>query len=144
MIYWKLWALWNNICRCLLIKESHWGPESEPACSHWECPAGGDGPQRSLVEYPWLRSRRSAKWSLENNTVCYCQEKLWVIIAIYLCLPPSVCPTHHRSFDSKKNKALCFYKQVLWFILLPSSCNATISSQSAGTVEYIDCISAEE
>ena len=49
--------------------------ESDPACSHWERPAGVAAYSRSPVEYLWLRSRRSAKWGFEDKTVWYGQEK---------------------------------------------------------------------
>ena len=52
------------------------------------------GPQQSPVEQPRPRNR-SAKWGLEDNTLCYGQEKkLWVNIAICLSLSLSPSVSH--------------------------------------------------
>ena len=58
-----------------------------------------------VCKYFRSRSRRRAKWGLEDNIVWYGQEKkkLWVIIAICL-LSLRLFLTHHRIFDSQKNK----------------------------------------
>ena len=87
--------------------------ELDPTCyqkragSHEECPAGPRAYSGSPVEYPQPRSRKSAKLvGFEDNTAWYGQEKkLWVNMSS-LYLSPSIHPslTHHRSFDSKKNK----------------------------------------
>ena len=71
--------------RCLLVSLSEldsmrsWVRASlqSQRTQHW--------PQRLPVVYPRPRSRRSAKWGLEDNTACYGQEeKLWVNIAACL------------------------------------------------------------
>ena len=46
----KLWPLWNNICRCLLVSWGSWSMRArerkrETACSHWKRRAGGSGRQ---------------------------------------------------------------------------------------------------
>ena len=57
-------------------------------------------PQGAVVHWTtgWVNPRprnRSAQWGLENNIACYGQEKkLWVSIAVCVCLPPSVCLSH--------------------------------------------------
>ena len=59
--------------------------ESDPACSQWKRRFEGCYTQQPPVEQPC--PRRSAKWGLENNTVCYGQEKnLWVSITVCLSL----------------------------------------------------------
>ena len=88
--------------------------ESVPAYSHWECSAWGGNPQQHLVEYPWPRSRKSAKWYGQEK------KKLWVHIAIcFVSLPPFVSHTTEASTPFvNKVWELYFYKEVLWFLLL--------------------------
>ena len=62
VIDWKLWALWNDICRCPCEGCVSWRQcESEPICSHGEC-LQRQWPTTASSWIPhWLRSRRSAK-----------------------------------------------------------------------------------
>ena len=69
------------------------------------------------IEYPWPRSRRSAKLSLEDNTVWYGQNKLWGNVIVFIRLPPSVCLTHTLTppMDPLENQVweLYIHNQVL-------------------------------
>ena len=55
-----------------------------------------------------LRSRRSAKWGIENNTAWYDQEKkLWVSIAVCLVfLRPSIYHTSQKLWLQEKDNIL--------------------------------------
>ena len=72
------------------------------------------------VGQPWPRCGRSAKWSLEDNTACYGQEKLSVNVAtcLSLFLSPSVSHTPQKlQPPTKKLKSRIYsYKEVLSFI----------------------------
>ena len=54
---------------------------------------------RPSTEDSLLRSRTNAKCGLEDNTTWYGQEKMWVNVAVCLCLPDSVSLPDHRSFN---------------------------------------------
>ena len=63
---------------------------------------------------------RSVKGGLENYTACYGQEKkLWVSIAVCLCLPPSVNLSHATEALTLRRikRDMFFYKEVLSFFL---------------------------
>ena len=65
VVFWKSWALRNDICRCRVRVRFSWGQKPRS---------------------------RSDKWGLEDNKAWYGQEKkLRVNIAVFLCLSPSVC-----------------------------------------------------
>ena len=80
---------------------------------------------RPPVEQPRPRSRRSAKWGPEDNTLCYGQEKkLWVNIAICLnlSLSLSICLSHITEASTpleNKVQGLYSYKTVLWSFFIP-------------------------
>ena len=61
-------------------------------------------PQRSPVEQPQPRCRRSAKWVLEDDTAWYGQEKKWVNIAVCPYLQSSL--TQHRNINPFENNVL--------------------------------------
>ena len=59
---------WRQLGQCGLSQSLLAFTESDPQ---------GPVPQTgSPIEQPQLRSRRSTKWGLEDNTACYGQEKM--------------------------------------------------------------------
>ena len=130
VVYQKLWALWNDICRwcrvwarvswCQLVSVRAWVSAS---CSHRECSAGEGGPQGIRLSTLWLRSKRSAKWGLENNTAWYnpVKKNLWVNIAEWLCLPPSLCLSRTiQGFDSRRKNKKTFISFLPSIEIFPS------------------------
>ena len=91
-----MWVLWNDVfsCRCEI--------DSVSLVGLW-------------LSAPPLRPRsRSARWGLEDNCVKRrSYGSMWQSPFISLHLSLSL--SHHRSFNSKKNKELYSYNQVLWF-----------------------------
>ena len=114
----KLRAFWNNICKCLLISWvscSQWMPESDPTCSHRAPLLGAvayDGLQ-SLRLRPLCKEAEDMLWGLEDNTVCYGEEKkkLWVHIAICCCLTSSDSYAQQRFVSIRKNKKAYIFLQ---------------------------------
>ena len=97
-----------------VLRQSHLRPEeSNQSQERQRIPEGPAGAvshsathSEHLVDYPWLRSRRSAEWGFEDNTAWYGQKKkLWVNMAGCPSLPPFPFVTlflslsHRRSFD---------------------------------------------
>ena len=119
----------------VLVLESQIAPwrdmVSQRSVSKWlgsslrQCPS--ERPITGLqLSTPRRRSRRRAKWDLEDNTVWDGQEKkkLWVNMAICNCLPSSVCLSHAtEALTPLENKECyifiteCYYSIIHHFFL---------------------------
>ena len=105
------WVLWNDICRCpreieSVLSQSKLAARIErsvsgASASGW-VPSWGQGTTVSLqLSTTWSRSRKRAKWVLEDNTAWYGQEKkLWVSRVDCFRLPLS--PSVYLSFIPQK------------------------------------------
>ena len=75
----------------MIYADASWSQcESDPACIHWEHPL-----QRwRTAASGWLNRPRIRISGLKDKTTWYSQKKLWVNIAVWLCLPLSVDLSH--------------------------------------------------
>ena len=113
----KSWAWWNDICRCPLegFKQlvSVW-VLCQCQLAVTESAPQGQRPTADLwLITPWPRSRRNAKWDLEDYTARYCQEKMnfRVSIEICLCLLPSICLSHTtEALTLRRIKKVIFFR----------------------------------
>ena len=134
---WKQSSGWTEICGCyeMIYADAHMrymesvlsqcqlaarrDSVSHGSASEWLGTPLGQQPTPVLwLNTLWLRSRRNAKWGLGDNAAWYGQEKkLWVNVAVSICLPLSICLSHtYRDLIPFENKVweLYFYNQVLW------------------------------
>ena len=62
------------------------GPSQSQLAVTESAPLGPVANIRPPLKRPRPRSRRSAKWGLEDNTACYGQEKNKISVSIAICL----------------------------------------------------------